>query len=84
MRNEEGTVPVPKHKWQITVAMFGNASGQVIKRARENDVLILCLPPHTTYATQPLDCGAFSALKASGVQHAMIFSKKPREGDHQI
>ena len=37
---------------------------KVIKKARENDVLILCLPPHTTHATQPLDCGVFSPLKS--------------------
>lgn len=36
----------------------------VINLALENEVLILCLPPHTTHATQPLDCGVFSPLKA--------------------
>ena len=36
----------------------------VITKAKKNDVLVLCLPPHTTHATQPLDCGVFSPLKA--------------------
>ena len=36
----------------------------VIEKARKNNVLVLCLPPHTTHATQPLDCGVFSPLKA--------------------
>jgi len=30
----------------------------------KNQVLILCLPPHATHATQPLDCGVFSLLKS--------------------
>ena len=32
--------------------------------ALKNKVVILCLPPHTTHATQPLDCGVFSPLKS--------------------
>ena len=30
----------------------------------KNEVMILCLPPHTTHTTQPLDCGVFSPLKS--------------------
>ena len=50
----------------------------IIKIARENDVLILCLPPHTTHTTQPLDCGVFSLLKAqwSATCHE-FFQKNP-------
>ena len=36
----------------------------VIRLARENGVIMLCLPPHTTHETQPLDCGVFAPLKA--------------------
>ena len=36
----------------------------LIKLAVQNDVLILCLSPHTTHATQTLDCGVFSPLKS--------------------
>ena len=35
-----------------------------IKTAKKHDVIILCLPPHTTHSTQLLDCGVFSPLKA--------------------
>ena len=50
----------------------------VIKLAKENDVNILCLPPHTSHATQPLDCGVFSPLKAqwSVICHE-YFQKNP-------
>ena len=37
---------------------------EVIRLAREKEVIILCLPPHTTHETQPLDCGVFSSLKS--------------------
>ena len=36
----------------------------VIKRAAEEDVIIFCLPPHTTHLLQPLDRGCFGCLKA--------------------
>ena len=36
----------------------------VIRLAREKEVIILCLPLHTTRETQPLDCGMFSSLKS--------------------
>lgn len=31
--------------------------------AKENNVIILCLPPHTAHETQPLDCSLFRPLK---------------------
>ena len=39
---------------------------------------MLCLPPHTTHETQPLDCGVFAPLKAhwTTVCHD-IFQKNP-------
>ena len=36
----------------------------VVRHAKENEVIMLCLPPHTTHETQPLDCGVFAPLKA--------------------
>ena len=36
---------------------------QLLCVAKENDVIMLCLPPHTTYEGQPLDCGVFGPLK---------------------
>ena len=34
-----------------------------IATARENGIIILCLPPHTSHALQPLDVGVFAPLK---------------------
>lgn len=36
----------------------------VIRFARDHDVVMLCLPPHTTHEAQPLDVGVFSSLKS--------------------
>ena len=36
---------------------------EVVRYASENNIIMLCLPPHTTHETQPLDCGVFSPLK---------------------
>ena len=36
---------------------------QVIKFGMEHQCIILCLPPHTTHETQPLDVGIFAPLK---------------------
>ena len=35
---------------------------EVIRLARQTGVIMLCLPPHTTHETQPLDCGIESSL----------------------
>jgi len=32
---------------------------EMIRYARDKDIIILCLPPHTTHETQPLDCTVF-------------------------
>ena len=34
-----------------------------MEMAREEDVIVLCLPPHTTQDSQPLDCTVFGPLK---------------------
>ena len=36
---------------------------EVIRYARQQKVLMLCLPPHTTHKFQPLDCTVFSPFK---------------------
>ena len=50
----------------------------VIDLARENDVVIFCLPPHTTHALQPLDVAVFKSLKDffSKSVRALCFAKK--------
>ena len=35
---------------------------EVIQYARQNGVLMLCLPPHTIYEVQPLDCTVFFSI----------------------
>ena len=34
-----------------------------VELAKENDVILFCLPPHTTQDSQPLDCTVFGPLK---------------------
>ena len=50
----------------------------VIDVAKGNDVLLFCLPPHTTHALQPLDVSVFKSLKShfSKAIHALSFTKK--------
>ena len=38
---------------------------QLIKSARSNNVLLLCLPPNTTHLLQPLDVGVFAPVKSA-------------------
>ena len=37
----------------------------VVRLAAKEDVILFCLPPHTTHITQPLDKGCFGPLKAA-------------------
>jgi len=37
---------------------------QSVRFAKEHDVIMLCLPPHTSHESQPLDCGVFGPLKS--------------------
>jgi len=53
---------------------------EVIRYARRNKVLVLCLPPHTTHEAQPLDCTVFPHLRHSGELYVMIsFRPTPAE-----
>ena len=36
---------------------------ELIKQARANNVVLLCLPPNTTHLLQPLDIGVFAPMK---------------------
>ena len=36
----------------------------IIEKARENNVHLLCLPSHTTHILQPLDIGVFKSFKS--------------------
>ena len=35
----------------------------VVTFAKTHNIIMLCLPPHTTHESQPLDCGVFKPLK---------------------
>ena len=50
----------------------------VIDLARENQIILFCLPPHTTHALQPLDVSVFKSLKShfGKAVHALSFAKK--------
>ena len=50
-----------------------------IQLAEKESVIILCLPPHTTHESQPLDCGVFAPLKNSRLGFVMIFNRLTRE-----
>ena len=49
---------------------------QVIRFAMEHDVIMLCLPPHTTHESQPLDIGVFAPLKAQWSKFCHEFYQK--------
>jgi hypothetical protein len=36
---------------------------ELIKLARENNIVLFCLPPHTTHKLQPLDVGVFGPFQ---------------------
>ena len=42
-----------------------HTSIELIDRARENNIHLLCLPPHTTHILQPLDVGVFKSFKSN-------------------
>jgi len=49
---------------------------KTIQFAKDNDVIIFCLPPHTTHECQPLDVSFFRALKTSWQQACHTFYQK--------
>jgi len=58
----------PKNKEEPVLVIFdGHASHtrnlDIIEKARENNVLLLCLPSHKTHRLQPLDVSFFRSLK---------------------
>lgn len=44
---------------------------KLIRKAREEQIELYCLPPHTTHITQPLDVCLFRPLKAKFSELAM-------------
>ena len=46
----------------------------VIEKAAKENVVLFCLPPHTSHRTQPLDKGCFAPLKSIGGKNVMSTS----------
>ena len=61
---------VDGHKSHLTI--------DVIDKCRANNIILFCLPPHTTHALQPLDVAVFKSLKDnfSKAVRALSFAKK--------
>ena len=49
---------------------------KTIQLARQNNMIMFCLPPHTTHVCQPLDCSFFGPLKKSWQQECHHFYRK--------
>ena len=45
-----------------------------VELAKNNDVILFCLPPHTTQDSQPLDCTVFGPLNVTGRQFVRLTS----------
>ena len=51
----------------VVLIMDGHGSHltyPTVQTCLKNDILLICLPPHTSHALQPLDVGVFRSLKA--------------------
>ena len=48
--------------------------------AKQHNVVVFCLPPHTTHECQPLDCSFFAPLKAHWRQVCHDFHQKHPSG----
>ena len=49
---------------------------ETIRIAKEENIIIFCLPPHTAHELQPLDCTLFSSLKAAWADICHSFFKQ--------
>ena len=47
-----------------------------VRFAKENGIILFCLPPHTTHECQPLDCSLFGPLKVRWRQVVHDFYRK--------
>ena len=59
----------------------------LIESARQNGVILVCFPPHTTHALQPLDCVFFGPLKRyyqEACENYMLHNAGKRITDYDI
>lgn len=52
---------------------------EFITFCEEHGIILLCLPPHSTYLVQPLDVGVFSPLKTAYCHEIDVLSKARRD-----
>lgn len=52
-----------------------HCSAEVLQLAERNDIILLCLPSHTTHYLQPLDRGVFKSLKSAFNKACYLFMK---------
>lgn len=58
---------------------------ELIQFAKEHDIILFCLPPHTSHESQPLDVSVFGPLKRNWQQVCHDFMQaNPRETHHQV
>lgn len=65
----------PTEERSILLLVDGHSSHctpEVVKIARENNVILLALPPHTTHLCQPLDVAVYKALKVQIGKHVKM------------
>ena len=65
----------------VLLFVVGHASHieiDVIDLARENQIILFCLPPHTTHALQPLDVSVFKSLKSHFGKLSMLCHSQRR------
>lgn len=69
---------LPSHR-PVLLIMDGHSSHislEILQLAKENEIEILCLPPHTTSELQPLDKCVFKPLKTEYNKACMQFLKE--------
>jgi hypothetical protein len=44
---------------------FSHITLEVVDLARANNITIICIPPHSSHALQPLDVGVFGVAKTT-------------------
>jgi len=45
----------------------------LVKKSSENDIILFCLPPHTTHLAQPLDRTCFNPLKKAWNEECQLY-----------
>lgn len=58
----------------LLVLLDSQYQPNIIRKAEEEQVLVFCLPPNTSYMTQPVDSSCFGALKTVWVDECHRFN----------